>query len=113
MSSAARQLAWRTANPERSRAIVRKSERKSRREILEHYSGTPPRCVQCGDMRYPCLELDHINGNGAAHRRLLRGLNHRGASTTVYRDIKKRGFPPEFQVLCANCHRLKTFGEYE
>src|SRR3990167_6720587 len=57
---------------ERSRFYVNRYQRGLRRSILEHYSGSiPAKCVQCSESRYVCLELDHINDDGAEHGKKL------------------------------------------
>lgn len=58
-------------------------------------------CACCGETERQFLTLDHVNNDGAAHRRALGGqcgMRH------VYADLKRRGFPPGYQVLCFNCN---------
>ena len=110
------QKEWRQKNILRAREISNKSQRTLRQKILEHYSGsTPAKCVICGESRYMCLELDHINNDGAEHgKRLCKTEGYRmyrGVNSYIYRDIKKNGYPIGYQTLCANCHRVKTYGE--
>jgi len=64
---------------------------------LAVYGG--PICIGCGDTDVEVLQLDHIDGGGAKHRRLLKGGSNR-----VYQDLKDRGYPPGMRVLCANCN---------
>jgi hypothetical protein len=52
-------------------------------------------CACCGETTAEFLSLDHINNDGAEHRR-----KHRH----TYRWIVKNDFPPIFQVLCYNCN---------
>ena len=70
-----------------------------RRLVLEAYG---PYCHCCGESEEIFLELDHINNDGAAHRRALGG-NHRN----IYRWAINQNFPPIFQILCANCNTGK------
>jgi hypothetical protein len=49
------------------------------------------------------LELDHVNNDGNAHRRELGGSGER-----IFKWAIKNGFPPTLQILCANCHKVKT-----
>lgn len=51
------------------------------------------------------LTIDHIDGNGAEHRRTLK----RGG-ITFYRWLINNGFPSGFQTLCYNCNCAK--GQY-
>lgn len=61
------------------------------------------RCACCGETHKEFLTLDHMGGNGAAHRREMFGANACGSSV-VYRYLVKNGFPPGYQVLCFNCN---------
>lgn len=115
--SANYQKQWRRNNVDKARKTANKSQRILRRDILEHYSGTiPAQCIQCGERRYQCLELDHINDDGAEHgKRLCKAEGHRayrGVNSYIYRDIKKNNYPAGYQTLCANCHSIKTKGEH-
>jgi hypothetical protein len=67
------------------------SEQRAR--IIEAYGG---RCACCGLANRDLLAIDHVNGDGAEHRR------ERGPSW--YADVIRRGFPAEFRVLCHNCN---------
>lgn len=56
-------------------------------------------CVRCGFDDKRALQVDHINGDGAEHRR--RETNAVG----LLRGVKAR--PHLFQILCANCNWIK------
>jgi hypothetical protein len=56
------------------------------------------------------LTIDHINNDGADHRRGIHGGNKAGHGT--YRWLIKNDFPPGFQVLCFN-HNFKKAIEYK
>ena len=63
-------------------------------------------CATCGEKREPCLTLDHIDNDGAAHRKAI------GASSyKLYAWLKKHNYPPMIQVLCRNCNWIK-YHEY-
>lgn len=49
------------------------------------------------------LSLDHIHNNGAAERRQISGAA-KSAGMLFYGWLKKRGYPPGYQVLCMNCN---------
>lgn len=51
------------------------------------------------------LTLDHVENNGAEHRRSYTKTG-RGGGTQLYRLLEKQGYPPGYQTLCAN-HNLK------
>lgn len=65
-------------------------------------------CECCGETEEKFLTLDHVNNDGADHKRALRGVSSgRGASTdTVYRDLVKSNFANAsmFRLLCFNCN---------
>lgn len=67
-------------------------------------------CACCGELEKEFLTLDHKNDDGAEHRRELRSGKGRGAGWLVYLDLRKKGYPDGYQVLCMNCNwgRRKT-----
>lgn len=73
-----------------------------REEALKAYGGF---CVNCGESRLPLLTLDHIDDNGAEHRR---ETNTKGG-WNFYRKMRQQGWPPGLQVLCYNCNCAKQF----
>jgi hypothetical protein len=70
---------------------------------LIRYSGDPPHCVCCGELRTLFLAIDHIDGGGAQHRKTM------GASN-IYTWLKREGYPDGFRVLCHNCNFAVQFG---
>jgi hypothetical protein len=76
---------------------------------LMHYSNGSMACASCGfSSNIDALCLDHINDDGAAHRKTL-GCSSRGTAggTTIYERLKKMGWMEGLQVLCANCNTIK------
>lgn len=74
---------------------------------LAHYSGRDsPVCAHCGIDDIDVLCLDHINGDGAAYRRI-----HKNSGKALYFHLKKAGYPAGFQVLCMNCNWKKRIQE--
>lgn len=70
-----------------------------RSEVLIAYGGT---CMCCGEARPEVLAVDHINGDGSNHRRVV------GAGRAFYSWLRKNGFPKDnFQLLCYNCNFAK------
>jgi hypothetical protein len=69
--------------------------------VLNYYSSGDIKCCRCqaNDLRFLCL--DHMNSDGAEHRKKV------GNGRGVYRDLEKRNFPEGFQVLCQNCNFIK------
>lgn len=72
---------------------------------LVHYSGWPPHCACCGELNTEFLAIDHINGDGAAHRRRF------GRGNSIYRWLINNRFPSSFRILCHNCNMSRgTYG---
>lgn len=92
----------RTRNPAHTREALRKSRAKLKAEVYSHYGD---KCACCGETESRFLTLDHVNGGGRAHRESLGrvGRVNPGPLAILY-DIKKRGFPADFQILCFNCN---------
>jgi hypothetical protein len=65
--------------------------------IFKHYGMT---CACCGESEMAFFEIDHINNDGARHRREV-GRNIKGW-------LYKMGFPGGFQTLCSNCNGAKS-----
>ena len=82
----------------------REKHQQERDKTIFGYGG---KCVCCGLTAATYLQLDHINNNGADHRRILT-KGKRGGD--LYRWAVKNKFPPILQLLCGNCHQAKTRG---
>ena len=93
----------RRKNPEGSRAIDRKWRRKLRAKVLTAYGGC---CACCGETTPDFLTLDHINNDGAEHRRQI--IGSRGGSV-IYRWAHVNNYPPVLQLLCYNCNCSKAY----
>jgi hypothetical protein len=65
-------------------------------EVFAHYGC---QCANCGIDKIEFLTIDHINNNGAEHRKQI--------GTQIYPWLKKNKYPADFQVLCYNCNYLK------
>lgn len=79
---------------------------KLRKEVFSHYCGGTPQC-QCPDCKTTFIEfltLDHMSGDGAAHRK-ANALGTGGPR--LWRWVRANGYPPGFQVLCQNCNHAK------
>ena len=73
-------------------------------EVLTHYGrqGALQCCwPDCGVTDLDMLTLDHVNDDGAAHRKI-----DTVAATMIYHWVKKHKYPDGFQTLCAN-HQMK------
>ena len=80
---------------------INRDNQKRRDEIRDRvyraYGGY--RCSCCGETERMFLSIDHINNDGAKHRR----DNRLNSSEQMYRWIARNGFPDGFQILCMNC----------
>lgn len=90
-------------NPKRARdSDVRRM--KKLKESIFNLLGD--RCVCCGENERSFLTVDHINHDGAEHRRLV------GGGRKIYQDILKQGCPKDkYRIFCMNCNwatRYKT-----
>ncbi len=86
-------LKWRKANPEKVASYSRDSNARARSAALEAYGNE---CACCGEAGEQFLTIDHINGDGAAHRRETGG--------NTYYWLRQNGYPEGFRVLCWNCN---------
>jgi hypothetical protein len=77
---------------------AREYARRLKEEVFNAYGG--PRCACCGESEPIMLSLDHEAQDGAARRRS--GQDKTG--TGFYAELKRRGFPGGFRVLCRNCN---------
>lgn len=73
-------------------------------KVYEAYGGY--QCACCGEEVRQFLTLDHINNDGASHRREVFGESRTSAGShrSLYCWIIRNNFPSMFQVLCMNCN---------
>jgi hypothetical protein len=77
--------------------------REDRLAALTHYGHGDVRCVCCGERHIEFLGLDHINDDGAAHRREIGGGVH------FYTWLRKSGYTYEHLVVaCHNCNMARA-----
>jgi hypothetical protein len=93
-----RKREWARANrgryaPARAAAITA-----VRAETFAVYGGS---CYCCGEDHPTLLTIDHVDDNGAEHRRSLpsSSTGHR-----FYRWLRRQGWPEGYQVACFNCN---------
>lgn len=101
--------AWIEKNRERYNEAKSEYRFKLKLSAISHYSNGTMTCACCGYKdNIDALVLDHIDNNGAAHRKEL-GCGGRGmsAGTTMYERLKALGWLPGLQVLCCNCNTVK------
>jgi hypothetical protein len=99
---------WKQKNQRRYTMRERERQLSIKLDVLSHYG--PHGVLQCTwpgcevtdiDM----LSLDHVNNDGAEHRRNLFGKKQ-GNSGGLYGWVRSHEYPPEFQTLCMN-HQWK------
>lgn len=87
---------------ERHREAARRSNAKTRLQVIEAYGG---KCVCCGESEPKFLSIDHVNGGGCRHREEIGDGGQK-----IARFLKKNGYPKDgFQLLCFNCNCAKGF----
>jgi hypothetical protein len=77
-----------------------------RDEVFTAYGGYVCRC--CGETHKEFLQLDHVNNDGSDHRKEVGSAG----GDRLYLWLKKNGYPPIIQVLCANCNYSKAHYGY-
>ena len=77
----------------------RKYGERYKREAISHYGN---KCACCGEKHPAFLTLDHVNNDGAQHRKKIGRCG-----TNFYQWLITNGFPEEYelQVLCFNCNQ--------
>ncbi len=90
-------------------AKARQSYRELRLTVLTHYGHGKCACVRCGFMDIRGLTIDHINDDGAKHRK-TREANNPGK---LCRWLRNNNFPEGYQTLCMNCQSIKRQEMYD
>lgn len=63
-------------------------------EVIEEYGGL---CDCCGESNLEFLQIDHVDNDGADHRRAI--------GMSIYKWLHDNGCPKDgFRLLCANCN---------
>jgi hypothetical protein len=89
-------------NGDRNRQDSRDRKHLDKVAAFDAYGGSVCRC--CGETELEFLSIDHVNEDGAAHRKELSGS---GGGHDMYRWLRLHNYPPGFQVLCMNCNFAK------
>lgn len=86
----------------------RKHQKLSKTTVMTHYGKNEKlQCCwdECQVTDIDMLTLDHVENNGAKHRREYT-RSGRGGGAMLYNKLIRDGFPEGYQTLCAN-HNLK------
>lgn len=111
---------WKDRNPEKHKANRASQAERAKWSAIMIYSNGMGECACCGEDNIRFLTLDHINGNGAEHRReILAEIRNSGdtgrgdmSGTRFYQWLKAEGFPDcGLQVLCFNCNCGKAYNK--
>jgi hypothetical protein len=92
---------------EGARAAARRTQAETRKrcrdQLVAAYGGRCA-CANCPETNSAFLTLDHINGDGKAHRMKI--------GSHAYADLRRRGFPQEgYRLLCWNCNAMTRGGK--
>lgn len=91
-----------SAEPETRRSIWEQAKQDVLRAAVFGHYGTV--CACCGGTDQ--LQIDHVNGDGKAHREELKGLG----TYRFYSWLIDNGFPAGYQTLCGPCNSSKGTG---
>lgn len=97
--------AWQKRNPEKIKAKCKRTNARLKLTVFQHYG---MECACCGEKDIRFFSIDHINGNGAEHRR----DPNIGSGTNMYAWLIRNHFPPGFQTLCYQCNLAKHFNKF-
>lgn len=87
---------------------MRASSKRLRQELLEHLGGCI--CNICGFTDIRALQVDHIFGGGCKEIKKFKGNNKMyKAILELPVDVARE----KYQVLCANCNRIKVYKSNE
>lgn len=87
---------------EEARRDGAEKRKRLRDEMVATYGGRCA-CANCPETNSAFLTLDHINGDGKAHRMKM------GSHT--YADLRRQGWPTEgYRLLCWNCNAMTRGG---
>lgn len=92
-------------------ARLKKIREEEKLAAFDSYGGR--KCNCCGETEIAFLSIDHINNDGAKHRKdIANGKYNEGKGIHMARWLRANKYPPGFQVLCMNCNFAKGhFGQ--
>lgn len=95
----AHHLRWHHKTKSQRLPEIRGHRLRIKQEVMNHYGG---KCRCCGESLLVFLDIDHINNDGARHRK-----ETGRAGYSLYLWLRNSNYPPGFQVLCKNCNWAK------
>jgi hypothetical protein len=93
---------WRERHYEKHLGMCKSQRQRLKRKLVDGYGG---KCTCCGESEIVFLSIEHVNRDGAEHRKKMKG-----SSTSIYREAIRQGFPSKYTILCMNCNYAKRFG---
>ena len=96
---------YRRKYPKKMADLKRKYHESLKTAVMNVYTNGEQTCRMCGQGDLDVLTVDHINNDGAKHRRGLKPHQHGGSG--LYVTLMREGYPSGFRVLCANCNLKK------
>lgn len=76
-----------------------------REKVLTYYGNGKLACVKCSFDDTRALSIDHIEGGGVQHKKLI--------GQTIYYWLRARSYPKGYQTLCMNCQFIKREENHE
>lgn len=93
----------RTPATKKRDALLKKNRKKYIRQLYIEWQQEQS-CIDCGIDNFVVLELDHVRGKKTAN---VADMIRQGYSwEAIQKEIKK------CEVVCANCHRIRTAIEF-
>ena len=99
-----REYAAHPANKLRAKVLERNARHEAKIAVMNMYTNGEATCRHCGQGDIDVLQIDHVNNDGANHRR--RQQNAYGG-IFLYEWLIRNDYPLGYQVLCANCNIKK------
>ena len=98
---------WIASHKEQYNASKYRYRDRLKAEAISIYSDGLSVCAICGEDDIDVLCLDHINDDGAEHRKQIGIAGRSTSGTNTHAALKREGWPKGIQVLCANCNLKK------
>lgn len=95
------QKSWSIKNRGKKIRNTKKYRDGLRYKCLGYYSNGKFECNCCFEKEIKFLAIDHVNDDGAKHRKEV------GSNIMLW--LIKNNYPDGFQVLCHNCNMAKAF----
>jgi hypothetical protein len=96
---------WAQNNVEKRKETVRRHHENLKNAVINVLTDGEGTCRWCGQGDQDVLTIDHINNDGAAHRKQFGGKTFGGKH--IYQWLVNNDYPSGFQVLCYNCNMKK------